>query len=57
MHKIITSNLGFGLVALLTATPAWAGGLPVPEPEVAGGLLAVGMLALGYRLLRNRFMR
>ena len=57
MHKIITSNLGFGLVALLTATPAWAGAMPVPVPEVAGGLLAVGMLALGYRLLRNRFMR
>ncbi len=57
MRKAIGSNLGFGLAALLTTTPAWAGALPVPEPEVAGGLLAVGLLGMGYRLLRRRFMR
>jgi hypothetical protein len=57
MRKVISSNLGFGLAALLTTTPAWAGAAPVPVPEVAGGMLAVGMLGLGYRLLRRRFMR
>ncbi len=57
MRKAIASNLGFGLAALLTTTPAWAGSVPVPAPEVAGGILAVGLLGMGYRLLRRRFMR
>lgn len=57
MFRAMTSNLGFGIAALVFSTPAWAGALPVPVPEVAGGLVAVGMLGLGYRLLRRRFGR
>ncbi len=57
MRRTFAPNLGFALAALVTTTPAWAGFVAAPAPEVAGGLLAVGMLGLGYRLLRKRFMR
>ncbi len=57
MYKSAFDFAGFSIVAALAATPAFAGLSATPEPEVAGGLIAVGMLALGYRLLRRRFPR
>ena len=57
MYKSAFNFAGFSIVAALAATPAFAGLSATPEPEVAGGLIAVGMLALGYRLLRRRFLR
>ncbi len=57
MHKSAFRIVGFSIVAALAATPAFAGTVATPEPEVAGGLIAVGMLALGYRFLRGRFLR
>ena len=57
MRRSFASNLGFALAALGTTSPAWAGVIVAPVPEVAGGLLAVAMLGVGYRLLRKRFMR
>ena len=57
MHKFTFSIAGFSFIAALAASPAFAGAAVVPEPEVAGGLLALGMLGVGYRLLRRRFMR
>jgi hypothetical protein len=57
VHKSAFRIVGFSIVAALAATPAFAGTVATPEPEVAGGLIAVGMLALGYRFLRGRFLR
>ena len=49
--------VGISFVAALAASPAVAGAIVTPEPEVAGGLIAMGMLGLGYRLLRRRIAR
>lgn len=57
MRRHLVSLLGFSVIAAVSATPALAGFAPTPEPEVAGGLLALGALAVGYRLLRRRFGR
>lgn len=57
MHKSAFNIVGFAFVAALAATPAFAGAIATPEPEVAGGLIAVGLLGLGYRMLRRRFLR
>lgn len=57
MRSKIVSLVGFGVISALAASPALAGTAPVPEPEVAGGLIALGVLAVGYRALRRRFTR
>ncbi len=58
MHNRLVSLLGFAVIAATAATPAMAGmSLPVPEPEVAGGLMALAAMGVGYRVLRNRFKR
>ena len=49
--------VGFSIASALAASAAFAGTLVTPEPEVAGGLIAMGMLGLGYRLLRRRIAR
>lgn len=51
------SIVGFAVIAAFSASPALAGIVATPEPEVAGGLLALGVMGLGYRLLRRRFNR
>ena len=46
------------LIAALAASPAYAGfQSPTPEPEVAGGLIALGLLGAGVRFLRGRAKR
>ena len=58
MRKHMPSLLGFAVIAASAASPAFAGiSSPVPEPEVAGGLMALAALGVGYRVLRNRFKR
>lgn len=57
MSRKFTSAIGFSVIAALAASPAFAGGAPVPEPELAGGLFALGAMGLGYRLLSRRFKR
>lgn len=57
MRSKIVSLVGFGVITALSASPALAGVSAVPEPEVAGGLIALGVLAVGYRALRRRFTR
>jgi hypothetical protein len=58
MRKHIVSTLGFAVIAASAASPALAGvAVPVPEPEVAGGLMALAAMGVGYRVLRNRFKR
>jgi hypothetical protein len=57
MRRNMLPMLGFGLVAALAATPAFAGTVGAPEPEVAGGLIALGAMGIGYRFLSRRFKR
>jgi hypothetical protein len=58
MRQCTASLLGFAVIAVSAASPALAGiSAPVPEPEVAGGLMALAALGVGYRVLRNRFKR
>jgi hypothetical protein len=57
MRQKLVSIASFGAIAALAAAPAYAGIAPVPEPEVAGGLIALGVLGVGYRMLRRRFSR
>jgi small neutral amino acid transporter SnatA (MarC family) len=58
MRKHIVSALGFAVIAASAASPAFAGlSASVPEPEVAGGLMALAAMGVGYRVLRNRFKR
>lgn len=57
MLRTVSDFVGISVVALLAATPAFAGAVVTPEPEVAGGLIAMGMLGVGYRLLRRRIAR
>ena len=57
MRRQLVSIASFGFIAAMAAAPAYAGFGPVPEPEVAGGLVALGMLGVGYRMLRRRFSR
>ena len=57
MRIKILPAIGFSVIAALAATPALAGAGPVPEPEVAGGLIALGAMGLGYRFLSRRFKR
>ena len=57
MREKIVSIAGFGVITVLAAAPAYAGIAPVPEPEVAGGLIALGAMGIGYRMLRRRFSR
>lgn len=48
----------FALITAFAASPAFAGfNGPTPEPEVAGGLVALGMMAAGLRYLRGRTKR
>jgi hypothetical protein len=57
MSRTALDFVGISLVAVLAASPAFAGTVVTPEPEVAGGLIAIGLLGLGYRLLRRRISR
>lgn len=58
MRKNLVSTLGLAAFAALYATPAFAGfNGPTPEPEVAGSLLALGALGLGFRFLKARAKR
>jgi hypothetical protein len=57
MRQHLLSIASFGLIAAFAAAPAYAGITATPEPEVAGGLIALGVLGVGYRLLRRRFSR
>lgn len=58
MRRHIEFLIGGFIVTALSASPALAGeSAPVPEPEVAGGLMALAALGVGYRVLRNRFKR
>ncbi len=57
MRRTAFDIVGFSFVAALAASPALAGTVATPEPEVAGGLIAMGMLGLGYRLLRRHIAR
>lgn len=58
MRRISETLLGFSVIAASVVSPAFAGeSAPVPEPEVAGGLMALAALGVGYRVLRNRFKR
>ena len=56
MKTAISWGVSFGALAMM-ATPAHAGILPTPEPEVAGGLIALAALGVGYRLLKRRTRR
>jgi hypothetical protein len=56
MKTVISWGISFGALAVM-ATPAWAGVTPTPEPEVAGGLIALAALGAGYRLLKRRARR
>jgi hypothetical protein len=53
MKTAISWGITFGALAMI-ATPALAGVAPVPEPEIAAGLLALAGLGVGYRLLKRR---
>lgn len=58
MRQYSASLMGFAVIAASAASPAFAGvAIPVPEPEVAGGLMALAAMGVGYRVLRNRFKR
>ena len=57
MRKFAFDIAGFGMMAALATTPAFAGTVVTPDPGVAGGLAAMGMLGLAYRLLRRRNSR
>ena len=43
-----------GLVMLGAATPAFAGGAPVPAPIAGVGIGAVMLVGIGYRALKRR---
>ena len=45
----------FGVIALAVTAPAYAN-VAAPEPEVAGGLVAIALLGIGAAALR-RFKR
>lgn len=47
----------FSAIVLLASGTANAGINQVPEPEVAAGLVALGLIGLGYRVIRRRFGR
>ena len=47
----------FSVITIFASGAAHAGIAPVPEPEVAAGLVALGLIGVGYRLVRHRFGR
>ncbi len=57
MRRHLVSIASFGFIVAAAAAPAYAGIVATPEPEVAGGLVALGVLGVGYRMLRRRFSR
>ncbi|MFM5930033.1 MAG: hypothetical protein ACKOPQ_03905 [Novosphingobium sp.] len=58
MRKNLISAAGMAAIAALYATPAFAGfNGPTPEPEVAGSILALGALGLGFRFFKRRVGR
>lgn len=58
MRKNALPVLGGLAVAALFATPALAGfNGPTPEPEVAGSLIALAAMGLGFRFLKGRAKR
>ena len=48
---------GVFAASMIATTPAVAGIVPVPEPEVAGGFAALVIGALVYRLVKARAAR
>jgi hypothetical protein len=52
-----TERMIFGLALVGSASPAFAGGQPVPAPIAGVGIGAVLLVGIGYRALRARITK
>lgn len=56
MKNMLLNVTAFGVIALAVSSPAYAIIRPSPEPDVAGGLVAMALMGLGVAAIR-RFKR